>query len=229
MLGLRVYLFGLCVRPLSRPAEPAWSLRSAPDKLSQLMLTASAIYNVIGCGMKHHTQFLRRIDHGCIYVMIAGALLAAGALAGTHPDSRVPAAPGSYTPLMLHLPAGAISSRIDNDTVLKGIWAVALTGSALKIILARRFETAGLLLYVCLGCTVISFTHAVTEGFPGGGALLMEFVKSGACYLFGLIFYLGDEIPFSNALWHSCVLAGAATHWVIVHHLIALGEVGYPH
>ena len=129
---------------------------------------------------------------------------------------------------MLHLPPGAIASSVDNDTVLACIWAVALTGSALKVVLARRFETAGLLLYVCLGCTVVSFTHAVTEGFPGGVSLLREFQKSGACYLFGLIFYLGDDIPFSNALWHSCVLAGAAWHWQIVHNLVALGNVAYP-
>jgi len=130
--------------------------------------------------------------------------------------------------LILALPAGAISRRVDNDTVLSCIWAVALTGSALKVVLARRFETAGLLLYVCLGSTVVSFTHAVTDGFAGGTALLREFQKSGACYLFGLIFYLGDNIPFSNALWHSCVLAGAASHWHIVHQLVALGRLGYP-
>jgi hypothetical protein len=35
------------------------------------MLTASGFYNVIGCGFKFHTALLRRIDHGCIYLMIA--------------------------------------------------------------------------------------------------------------------------------------------------------------
>lgn len=92
----------------------------------------------------------------------------------------------------------------------------------------RRFETAGLLLYVALGCVVVAFTHAVKDGYPGGAALLWEFQKSGACYLFGLIFYLGDEIPFSNALWHTCVLAGAVTHFVILYRLFAEGRSRYP-
>ncbi len=35
------------------------------------MLTASAIYNIVGCGLKRGTQVLRRVDHACIYVMIA--------------------------------------------------------------------------------------------------------------------------------------------------------------
>ncbi len=90
---------------------------------------------------------------------------------------------GSYTPFMLLLPPGAVSAHISNDTVLGGIWAVALLGAALKVILARRFETAGLLLYVCLGCVVVGFTHAVIEGYAGGGALLLEFIKSGTLFV----------------------------------------------
>ena len=36
-----------------------------------MMLTASAIYNIFGCGLKFYTQVLRRIDHACIYFMIS--------------------------------------------------------------------------------------------------------------------------------------------------------------
>ena len=43
-----------------------------------------------------------------------------------------------------------------------------------------KFETRGLLLYVVLGAIVVTFTHAVKDGFPGGEALLWEFQKSGA-------------------------------------------------
>ncbi len=50
----------------------------------------------------------------------------------------------------------------------------------------------------------------------------------GSCYLFGLIFYLGDTIPGSNPLWHTCVLAGAVSHWRIVYRLFALGDARYP-
>jgi hemolysin III len=50
----------------------------------------------------------------------------------------------------------------------------------------------------------------------------------GGCYLFGLIFYLNDDIPFSNALWHTCVLAGAVSHWFIIHRMLALGDIRYP-
>jgi len=201
---------------------------AALTRRAQMMLTASAIYNIFGCGLKFHTQVLRRIDHACIYFMISVRAQSRTAVLFKSPNSRPAPCQGSYTPFMLMLPPGAVSSRVSNDRVLACIWAVAVTGAVLKVVLARRFETAGLLLYVCLGCTVVSFTHAVTEGCAGGTALLKEFVKSGACYLFGLIFYLDDEIPFSNALWHSCVLAGAVLHTIIVYNLVAKGDHSYP-
>jgi len=50
----------------------------------------------------------------------------------------------------------------------------------------------------------------------------------GSCYLLGLIFYLDDTVPFSNALWHACVLSGAVSHWVIMYRLIAAGDTRYP-
>lgn len=195
---------------------------------AQATFTASAIYNIIGCGIKRFTAPLRRVDHACIYLMIAG----------------------SYTPFMLILPDGAISPRIHNDTVLTLIWIIAFLGAALKLILARRFETPGLVLYVALGCAVVSFTHAVKDGYAGGWRLLLEFAKSGACYLGGMVFYLDDDIPQSNALWcvasclffhclthvlsltsqhrHTCVLAGAVLHTRIVYHVVALGHDSFP-
>jgi len=124
----------------------------------------------------------------------------------------------------------------------------ALTRSAARLRRRSKFETRGLLLYVVLGAIVVAFTHAVKEGYPGGEALLWEFQKSGeqrpardctektdddarlagSCYLLGLIFYLDDNIWFSNALWHTCVLAGALSHWVILYRLVASGDERYP-
>ena len=119
---------------------------------------------------------------------------------------------------MLLLPDWAVSPRIHNDTVLTIIWAIAALGALLKLVLARRFETPGLILYVALGCAVVSFTHAVLDGFAGHWRLLLEFLKSGACYLGGLVFYLDDDIPQSNALW--CVLCvHARAHPAHAHHL----------
>jgi hemolysin III len=129
---------------------------------------------------------------------------------------------------MMLLPEGAVSAHITNEAVLAIIWGVAFLGAALKVILARRFETPGLVLYVILGCAVVSFTHAVIDGYAGGWRLMLEFAKSGACYLGGLVFYLDDEIPQSNALWHSSVLAGAVLHTRIVYNIVALGHGRFP-
>ena len=73
-----------------------------------------------------------------------------------------------------------ISPYISNELALAGIWLIALFGAAAKFFLARKFETRGLVLYVVLGTIVLTFTHAVKVGYPGGEALLTEFKKSGA-------------------------------------------------
>lgn len=221
LAGLRVYAVGMC-----------------------LSLLASAVYNTVGCGLHWYTAWLRRIDHAAIYIHIAGSCACRGASAGQlSPKHRsgplstssgksrrltpFPFAPPD-TPLLLHVDPGVVSSFLSNETVLALIWGVAVGGALLKLLLARRFETAGLLLYVALAGAVVFFTHAVTDGFPGGVALLWEFVRSGACYLFGLVFYLGDDIPHSNALWHACILVGCATHWRIVHAIVGRGWDSFP-
>ena len=50
-----------------RSHRHVFALRAVP----QSMLIASALYNIVGCGIKRHTALLRRIDHAFIYVMIA--------------------------------------------------------------------------------------------------------------------------------------------------------------
>lgn len=148
LLGLHVYALGLCAS-----------------------LLASAVYNVLGCGLRMCSGPLRRLDHAAIYAHIAG----------------------SYTPLILALHPGAVSARYGNEAVLAAIWAGAALGAAAKLFSPRRHETAGLVLYLALGCTVLFFTHAVTDGFEGGVPLLVRFAQSGACYAVGLVFFLDDD------------------------------------
>ncbi len=53
------------------------------------MLSASACYNILGCAFKLNTQVLRRIDHGCIYIMIAVRRSAALRSRTAHPIARI--------------------------------------------------------------------------------------------------------------------------------------------
>ena len=105
------------------------------------MLCASAAYNVIGCGLKIATQQLRRVDHGCIYLMIAVRKSRSSAFA-TPSDADAPSAArfrgqGCYTPFMLGLPEGIISPLFDNDSALIALWVVAVLAALAKVIFAR--------------------------------------------------------------------------------------------
>lgn len=44
---------------------------------AQLTLTCSAVYNIVGCGLRKHCAILRRLDHAAIYFTIAVRLSAA--------------------------------------------------------------------------------------------------------------------------------------------------------
>ena len=83
-------------------------------------------------------------------------------------------------------------------------------------------------LYGILSAAMLVLVYGISDSFAGGAALLREFGASAVCYLFGLIFYLDDDVPFSNALWHACVLAGTVSHWRIVYHTLAAGNLRFP-
>jgi predicted membrane channel-forming protein YqfA (hemolysin III family) len=107
------------------------------------MLIASALYNIVGCGIKRHTALLRRIDHAFIYVMIAVRLRRTFPLASLSSGIAhrlrfaVHTSQGCYTPCLLQLKAGAISAYISNELALAAIWVIAVAGAAAKYFLAR--------------------------------------------------------------------------------------------
>lgn len=58
--------------------------------------------------------------------------------------------------------------------------------------------------------------------FPG----ISELKLSGALYLIGVGFYRSDGIvPFAHAIWHICVILGAAIHYLaVLNHFYSTGN-----
>jgi hemolysin III len=106
-----------------------------------LMLAASAAWNMAG-----HVRWgeaLRRIDHACIYLKIAG----------------------TYTPFALIAGQGW--------GLLAGVWAGALAGAGLKVLAPDRFRWLGLGLYLGLGWAGVLAGGAVFQALPGATVVLM--------------------------------------------------------
>jgi hemolysin III len=106
-----------------------------------LMLGASAVYNM--AGPVRWSGVLKRIDHACIYLKIAG----------------------TYTPFLLIAGQGW--------GLLATVWAGALAGAGLKAVAPDRFRWAGLALYLALGWAGVIGGGALFAALPGAVVVLM--------------------------------------------------------
>ena len=132
-------------------------------------------------------QIFQVLDHGAIYVLIAG----------------------TYTPFMLGVLRGPWGWSL-----LGAIWILAVFGIVLKArggIRYPRFSTA---LYLAMGWLVVVAAKPLWESVPAPG--LAWLAAGGLAYTAGVGFYAASRLPYRHFVWHLFVLAGTACHAVAV-------------
>ena len=132
-------------------------------------------------------EILRRLDHAAIFVMIAG----------------------SCTPFALVKIGGPLGYG-----VFAAVWAVAVFGVALKLLLPRRFERMALVLYVLQGWAVLAAIEPLIEAVAPLPLLL--FAAGGALYTVGVGFHVWHRLPYQNAIWHGFVLVAAGCQYAAI-------------
>jgi hemolysin III len=137
-------------------------------------------------------QILRRFDHAAIFAMIAG----------------------TYTPVTL-LAVGGLAGH----AVLAVVWAGAIAGAALKLAAPARFERLSLFAYLALGWAGAMITPRLIEALPPGTVALL--IAGGLLYTIGVAAHLWTRLRFHAVLWHGCVVAAAACHYVVVLRVMA--------
>ena len=149
------------------------------------LYTASTLYHAVPNWRAK--RILQMLDHGAIYVMIAG----------------------SYTPFCL------ITLRGTTGTVLcAAVWTIAVLGAVLQPVLLRRAEWLNCLLYLLLGWCVVLVMKPLAAALPAVGLWLLA--GGGVVYSLGVVFYLWDRIPFNHAIWHLFVLGGTVLQFFSV-------------
>lgn len=146
------------------------------------MLACSATYNVWRSCRRR--EWLRRLDHAAIFVMIAG----------------------TYTPLAVRLP-GAWSVALTG-----GVWAAAAAGVVLKLCQPRCIEAVSVVLYLVLGWVGLVALEPLIGSVDGTALWLL--LAGGIVYSAGVAFHLAHTLRYGRALWHGCVLTAAAVHYV---------------
>lgn len=163
------------------------------------MATAGAIYAVCLMAMlaasavynltrpSRYRRVLRRLDEAAIFLMIAG----------------------SYTPFTVKLlpPEFAFAATA-------AIWVAALAGAAGKVFYPNLSDRAWCVIYLAFSWLSVLVLAPVVPTLPPLAIGLL--IVAGVTYSGGVLLYLNHAIPFRRALWHACVIIGAAGHYAAV-------------
>jgi hemolysin III len=144
-------------------------------------------------------QLLRAIDHGSIFLLIAG----------------------TYTPFTLGVLRGGWGW-----TLFGLVWTLALAGVVMKALGGVRFRRFSVAVYLAMGWLVIVAIDPLLERMePAGVAWLMA---GGVAYTAGVVFYALDRYRFCHFVWHLFVLAGTVCHFIAVMRYASSGVAMAP-
>ncbi len=156
-----------------------------------LTLMASASYHLIK-GKRERIQFLRKIDHSAIYVLIAG----------------------TYTPLCFNQFTGFWRWGI-----LTIVWSVAVAGSVAKIFVnVPRWFAAGM--YLAMGWLSLLAVKEIARVLPPGAIVWL--FSGGILFTLGAVVYITKIMDFVpgvfgfHEVWHIFVILGCLCHYIMI-------------
>ena len=175
---------------LSKAAE-----RGAPGALiGAAVFACTMVFAYLSSAIYHALRhppakrLFKVIDHSAILLLIAG----------------------TYTPFTLGVLRGALGWSL-----LVVVWTLAVAG-VLFIALSRvRYPTICTLLYVAMGWTVLIGIEPLWRNMPHWGLFWLG--AGGLAYTGGIVFFAVDRVRFGHLVWHLCVLAGTACHYVAIY------------
>ena len=151
-----------------------------------LLYSASTMYHALPSHFPAKRLF-RALDHGAIYLLIAG----------------------TYTPFAL----GALRGPW-GWSLLAIIWTLAAGGILLKAGLGFRYPRLSTAVYLLMGWLIVV---ALLPLYRALGPVGLSWLGAGGLsYTVGVHFYVRDHLRYHHFVWHLFVLAGSAFHLVAV-------------
>jgi hemolysin III len=150
-----------------------------------LTFLASTLYHAI-----QHIEakrVFRILDHGAIYLLIAG----------------------TYTPISLLALGGT------RGWVLFAIeWGLAITGITLYSLNVKFIKKIEIGLYVVMGWAIAACAPLLASSVSTLSLVLL--FSGGLAYTLGIIWYAMKKLRGSHVIWHVFVLFGAIGHWLAI-------------
>ena len=150
-----------------------------------LLYLASTLYHAAPAGPAK--RVLRVLDHGAIYLLIAG----------------------TYTPFTL----GALRGPW-GWTLFGLVWGLAIFGVLWKSLARRHRPVVSTALYVTMGWLVLIAIGPLVESVPRAGVLWL--LAGGVAYTAGVAFHVAHRVRYAHFVWHLMVLAGTVCHFFAV-------------
>ncbi len=135
---------------------------------------------------------LKRIDHGAIYLLIAG----------------------TYTPICLGPLRGPWGWSLFGVA-----WGLGIAGAVIDVTTNRRFKWLSITIYLLMGWMVVTALRPMLANLDR--ETLLWIAGGGFFYTGGVVFYLWKRLPWHHAIWHVFVLFGSACHWVAIQRALA--------
>jgi hemolysin III len=160
----------------------------------------SAVYHRVNWKSVAARQWMRRLDHAMIFLLIAG----------------------SYTPIArLALP------RPTAYVVMEIVWAGAVAGIALTLFWPNAPRWVGVPLYLLLGWVAVWFAKTIVH--EAGWAPTILLAVGGVLYSIGAVFYAlrwPDPWPRTfgyHEIFHACTAVAALCHYIAIWFVVFSG------
>lgn len=154
-----------------------------------LVYTSSTLYHFATDPEKK--VFLKKIDHICIYILIAG----------------------SYTPFIT-----AYTSPSTAFWFLGLMWLIVLVGVVFKLFFINRLKRLSVVLYLVMGWMIVIVAKPMYELMPV--EVFNWILAGGLSYTIGVYFYAKSYKLYHHAIWHIFVLGGSISHYMAVSKLV---------
>ncbi|MCX2576306.1 PAQR family membrane homeostasis protein TrhA [Pedobacter sandarakinus] len=153
-----------------------------------VLFSVSAMYHGYPAS-DYGIRFWQKLDHCCIYLMIAG----------------------SYTPTALLVFDGYL--RWGLFTI---VWLIALVGCLLKVFNRLKSTLISVSIYILMGCLIVPLLQKMLITLSIGAIFWL--LLGGVLYISGTYFYAKDKQMYrwmhSHELWHLFVIGGALAHYI---------------
>jgi len=168
-------------------AGSAWNIVGVSVFASSMLLLylASTLYHALPPNKAK--QIFRVLDHGAIFLLIAG----------------------TYTPFTLGVMRGPWGW-----TLFALVWGLALFGLITKAAFGTRHRWLSVPLYLVMGWLVLIAAPQVLTRVPLSGLLWL--LAGGVAYTAGIAFFAAHRVRYSHLMWHMFVIAGTICHFFAV-------------